>query len=68
MLRNKHKNDRQLGKVALFGTRAVQESACYGRLSGVAEVVIPPPNEVTLIHDMYNDIARSVQRSERRSA
>jgi aspartate racemase len=51
---------RQLGRVALFGTRAVQESACYGKLDGVAEVVIPPADEVKVIGDTYNEIARSI--------
>ena len=60
---------RQLGRVALFGTRAVQESACYGRLDGVAEVVIPPAEEVEMIGDTYNEIARSVSATpEQREA
>ena len=60
-------------KVALFGTAAVQLSACYGRLHGVTDVVTPPPDEVALIGDLYTEIARSVgateeQRQEQRVA
>lgn len=60
---------RRLQRVALFGTRAVQESACYGRLSGLAEVVLPPPAEVARIDELYTEIAKSMRASpEQRDA
>jgi len=40
---------RELKRVALFGTRAVQESILFGQLDGVAEVVLPPAEEVAMI-------------------
>eukprot|EP01047_Picozoa_sp_COSAG01_P072914 COSAG01_NODE_11729_length_1871_cov_1.196953_2_plen_245_part_00 len=63
---------RQLGRVAIFGTRAVQESACYGRLSGVTDVVTPPPELVTRIDHLYGEVARGVgaaasQRAQQRA-
>jgi aspartate racemase len=44
---------RGLKRVALFGTRFVMESALFGQLEGIAEVVKPKPDEVDLIHEIY---------------
>eukprot|EP01052_Picozoa_sp_SAG31_P052202 SAG31_NODE_12776_length_918_cov_0.694750_1_plen_276_part_00 len=53
-----------LTKVAVFGTAAVQQSACYGRLDGTAEVVLPPPDAVNQIDDIYMQIATAVETTE----
>lgn len=49
---------RQLGRVALFGTRFVIASDFFGRLPGV-EVIRPQPDEITLIDQTYVAIASS---------
>eukprot|EP00658_Telonema_sp_P-2_P024382 TRINITY_DN19786_c0_g1_i3.p3 TRINITY_DN19786_c0_g1~~TRINITY_DN19786_c0_g1_i3.p3 ORF type:complete len:125 (+),score=46.37 TRINITY_DN19786_c0_g1_i3:171-545(+) len=41
------------------GTAAVQRSACFGRLEGIAEVVLPEPEVVDRIGALYVAIARS---------
>lgn len=58
-----HLQERQLSKVALFGTRFVVESDMYGRLHGV-EVVRPHASEVAFIHDAYTQLAHSGQTSD----
>ena len=55
-----HLQERQLSKVALFGTRYVVESDMYGRLQGV-EVVRPRESELAFIHDAYTHLAHSGQ-------
>jgi aspartate racemase len=53
-----HINERQLWKVALFGTRFVVESDLYGRLTGV-DVVRPRESEVAFIHHAYTHMAHT---------
>jgi aspartate racemase len=50
--------ERDLKRVALFGTRFVVESDLFGRLDGV-DVVRPKPEEITFIHDTYTQLART---------
>jgi aspartate racemase len=45
-------HDRELKRVALFGTRFTVETGMFGRLQGV-EVVRPQPGEIDLIHETY---------------
>lgn len=47
---------RGLRRVALFGTRFVIESDCFGRLPGVT-IVRPQPDEIALVHDTYTRLA-----------
>lgn len=44
-----------LKKVGLLGTRVVMESRFYGALKGVE--VIPPPHNLTAVHDAYVSMA-----------
>lgn len=61
-----HIRQRQLSRVALFGTRFVIESDMYGRLPGVG-IVRPHPEEIDFIHDAYTEMAHSgVSTPERR--
>jgi len=53
-----HLRDRQLSKVALFGTRFVVESSFYGRLPDV-DVVRPRDSEIEFIHGAYTRLAYS---------
>ena len=46
---------RKLRRVALFGTRYVIESDCYGQLTEV-EIVRPQPAEIDAIHNAYVDM------------
>jgi aspartate racemase len=49
---------RQLNRIALFGTRFVVETAMFGKLVDV-EIVRPRPDEISLIHDTYSNLART---------
>jgi aspartate racemase len=61
-----HIRERQLSRVALFGTRFVIESDLYGRLHGI-ELVRPRAQETDFIHDAYNHLARTgVSNAEHR--
>jgi aspartate racemase len=53
-----HIRERQLSRVALFGTRFVIESDLYGRLQGI-EAVRPRAQEIDFIHDAYDQLART---------
>jgi aspartate racemase len=56
---------RGLKRVALFGTRFVMESALFGRLAGIAEVVQPKPDETDLIHEIYLQLVGDGAGSDR---
>jgi aspartate racemase len=45
---------RGLSRVALLGTRSTVESRMFGRLG--VEVVVPPADEIALIHAAYLDV------------
>lgn len=47
-----------LRRVTLFGNRMSMQSRLFGGLPNV-EVVLPKPDEITLIHDTYSAIARA---------
>ena len=53
-----HLRERQLSRVALFGTRFVVESNLYGRLQGF-EVVRPHDSEIDFIHTAYSELAKT---------
>ena len=55
---------RKFQRVALFGTRFTIESKMFGQLAGV-DVVLPPPQEISVIHETYLDIANTQRASER---
>jgi aspartate racemase len=44
---------RGLKRVALFGTRFSMETALFGQLAGIAEVIQPTPDEIDRIHQTY---------------
>jgi aspartate racemase len=56
---------RGLKRVALFGTRFVMESALFGQLAGVAEVIQPAPGEIDSIHEIYLQLVGDAAGSER---
>ena len=43
---------RQLHRLGLIGTRVVMETAFYGAIPGT-EIVAPPPEELTAVHEAY---------------
>ncbi len=51
-------DERQLQRVALFGTRFAVESRLFGQLENV-EVVTPQPDEVDYIHTTYLQLVRA---------
>jgi aspartate racemase len=56
---------RGLRRVALFGTRFVMESALFGQLAEVAEVIQPDPGEIDSIHEIYLQLVSDGAGSER---
>jgi aspartate racemase len=50
-------------RVALFGTRFTIESKMFGQLAGV-DVALPRPEEITVIHETYLEIANTQRGSE----
>jgi aspartate racemase len=56
---------RSLKRVALFGTRFVMESALFGQLAGVAEVIQPQPGEIDSIHEIYLQLVSDGAGSDR---
>jgi aspartate racemase len=50
--------ERNLGRVAVFGTRFVIESDLYGRLGGI-EVVRLRPDELDFVHRAYTHLAHT---------
>jgi aspartate racemase len=56
---------RGLRRVALFGTRFVMESALFGQLAGVTEVIQPAPGEIDSIHEIYLQLVSDGAGSER---
>jgi aspartate racemase len=54
---------RGLGRVALFGTRFVIESALYGMVPE-AQFVLPRPEEIDIIHDTYIGLTKTRQGPE----
>ncbi|KAA6464543.1 aspartate/glutamate racemase family protein [Acidobacteria bacterium AB60] len=55
---------RHLHRVAIFGARVTMETALFGRLHGVAEVVDPQPEELSRIADLYRRIVEKERASE----
>jgi aspartate racemase len=53
-----HIRQRQLSRVALFGTRFVIESDMYGRLPDV-EIIRPRAQEIDFIHEAYSEMAHT---------
>ena len=53
-----HIRERNLSRVALFGTRFVVESDLYGRLTGV-DIVRPRGPELSFIHHAYTQMAHT---------
>lgn len=56
---------RGLKRIALFGTRFVMESALFGQLAGIAEVVRPKPDEIDRIHEIYLQLVGDGAGSDR---
>ena len=56
---------RQLSRVALFGTRFVIESDMYGRLHGV-DIVRPRSEEIDFIHAAYTEMAHTGSSTDER--
>ena len=56
-----------LRRVTLFGNRMTMETHLFGGLSDV-EVVLPAPDEITLIHDTYSAIARAGSATDQQTA
>jgi aspartate racemase len=56
---------RGLRRVALFGTRFVMESALFGQLAGVTDVIRPQPGEIDSIHEIYLQLVKDGAGSER---
>lgn len=52
-------------RVALFGTRFTMETALFGQLAGVADVIQPTPDEIDSIHETYMHLVRDAAGSER---
>ena len=48
---------KRLNRIALLGTRSVMASRLFGRLGATVEV--PPPEQVTQIHELYLSIVKS---------
>ncbi|MBV8553477.1 MAG: aspartate/glutamate racemase family protein [Acidobacteriaceae bacterium] len=49
---------RGIRRAALFGTRFTIETSLFGQLKGV-QLVMPRPDEITLIHNTYLEVAQS---------
>ncbi len=56
--------DRQLHRIALFGSRFAMESDMYGALHGSVEVVRPSDNEAATVNAIYMELARRGVSSE----
>ena len=56
-----------LQRVTLFGNRMSMETHLFGGLPDV-EVVLPAPDEIALIHEMYSAIARAGRATDQQTA
>ncbi len=56
-----------LQRVTLFGNRMSMETQLFGGLPDV-EIVLPTPDEITLIHDTYSAIARAGCATDQQTA
>ena len=54
---------RELTRVAVFGARVTIETALFGRLRNLADVISPRPHEVDEITSIYGEIVRNEKAS-----